>query len=56
MYKNYNAWDEVTATIRKSKELTRITMELYGQETFKGLTNEQRDLVYSKYVPYAQWR
>jgi hypothetical protein len=49
MYKtNQQAWDEVTNEIIKSRKLTKITMELYNQENFIGLTQEQRDNVYSK--------
>jgi hypothetical protein len=50
MYKtNQQAWDEVTNGIIKSRKLTKITMELYNQENFIGLTQEQRDNVYSVY-------
>ena len=42
MYKtNQQAWDEVTNGIIKSRKLTKITMELYNQENFIGLTQEQ---------------
>jgi|TARA_R110000744_G_scaffold3583_2_gene13504 hypothetical protein len=45
MYKtNKQAWDEVTQTIIEAKKRTKICVDLFGQETLKGLTNNQRDL------------
>jgi len=50
MYKtNQQAWNEVMNTITRMQRLSQITVELYGQETFKGLTKEQRDQVYEQY-------
>lgn len=51
MYKtNQQAWDEVTNEIIKSRKLTEITVELYGQENFIGLTRDQTDRVYELYT------
>ena len=51
MYKtNQQAWDEVTNEIIKSRKLTEITVELYGQENFIGLTRDQTDRVYLEYT------
>lgn len=50
MYKTNNqAWDEVTREIIKNRRLTQITLDLFGQKTFKGLTKDQRDQVYKQY-------
>ncbi len=50
MYKtNQQCWDEVTNEIIKSEKLTEITVELYGQKNFVGLTRGQIDEVYLKY-------
>ena len=51
MYKtNQQCWDEVTNEIIKSRKLTKITIELYGQENFIGLTRDQTDRVYELYT------
>jgi len=48
MYRRYQtnqqAWDEVTNEIIKSRERTKICLQMFGQENLKGLTKEQRDL------------
>ena len=54
MYRKYQtniqAWEEVTAASRKSDSLTEITLELYNQENFIGLSKDQIDKVYEVYV------
>jgi hypothetical protein len=44
------AWEEVMAASRKSDSLTEITLELYNQENFIGLSKDQIDKVYEVYV------
>jgi|TARA_R110000744_G_scaffold176036_1_gene294895 hypothetical protein len=49
MYKtNQQCWNEVTEAVAESKKIGKITMSLYGQENFIGLTQEQRNKVWSK--------
>ena len=47
---NQQCWDEVTHEILKSRKLTEITVKLYGQENFVGLTRDQTDQVYEEYI------
>lgn len=46
---NSQAWDEVTATSVKADKLTEITLDLYNQENFIGLSEDQRNEVYKVY-------
>ena len=47
---NSQAWDEVTASFRKSEKMTEITLDLYNQENFIGLSEDQRNKVYEVYT------
>ena len=47
---NSQAWDEVTATSVKADKLTAITLDLYNQENFIGLSKDQRNKVYEVYT------
>jgi len=50
---NQQAWDEVTAGIKKSKKLQAICNLLYTDEvraSFRGLTRAQVDKIYEIYT------
>lgn len=54
MYKKYQtniqAWEEVMTASRKSDRLTEITLQLYNQKNFIGLSKDQVDKVYEVYT------
>ena len=43
---NQQAWDEVMAGVKKSEELSAVSMKLYGVSNFKTLKPNEINLVY----------